>query len=372
MNSRTKRNFLGLLALMSSISLAFLNIACQSQTSPSRKGSQSTRSSAAETAGGKETWVQFQDPYEHAFRIEVPQGWIVKGGLYRLGFSDVRPMVDLQSPDGKINVRLGDVAIPSYVIPVQLHNREGEPYDLGAQAQMVVSKYYAGPQFAVLYSHARFNKVCANPQPASTPAESSITDYLPADPNTKAASSGQITYRCDTPAGAGIAFAYTRTALYGTLWQAPDVVSFLAPSDQASVADIVMRHCAQTFKINPQWLEYQKRMDAEGLEYQRARQQQRMQQLQQQVQQFEAKMQALRNQVNSFEAHQAQERKQFESFDDALNGVTPTIDPVTGETRKVWTGTQSNYWVNGLGQVVNSNSNPAPNQNWRQLQIQPN
>lgn len=370
MNPRTKRNLVGVLALTSSIALAFPNIACQSQTSASRQDGQSARRSASETTGGRQAWVEFQDPYEHAFTVEVPQGWTVRGGLYRLGFSDVRPMVDLQSPDGKINVRLGDVAIPSYVIPVQFHNREGERYDLGAQAQMVVSKYYAGPQFAVLYSHARFNKVCRNPQPAPPSAE--ITDYLPPDPNAKTTSSGQITYRCDTPSGAGIAFAYTKTALYGTFWQAPAVISFLAPSDQTSEAELVARHGAQTFKINPQWLEYQKRMDAEGLQYQRARQQQRMQQLQQQVQQFEAKMQAMRDQVNSFEAHQAQERTQFENFDDALNGVTPTIDPITGETRKVWTGTQSNYWTNGLGQVVNSNSNPNPNQNWVQMAIKPN
>jgi len=49
--------------------------------------------------------------------------------------------------------------------------------------------------------------------------------------------------------------------------------------------------------------------------------------------------------------------------------VTPTTDPVTGETRKVWTGTQDNYWVNGVGQVVNSHSNPNPNQNWTQMPV---
>jgi hypothetical protein len=49
-----------------------------------------------------------------------------------------------------------------------------------------------------------------------------------------------------------------------------------------------------------------------------------------------------------------------------LNGVTPTTDPLTGETRKVWTGTQDNYWVNGVGQVVNSHDAPAAG--WHPLQ----
>ena len=62
----------------------------------------------------------------------------------------------------------------------------------------------------------------------------------------------------------------------------------------------------------------------------------------------------------AFEAHQAAQAKQVEGFTDILNGVTPTTNPLTGETRKVWTGTQDNYWVNGVGQVVNSHDAPAP------------
>jgi hypothetical protein len=77
-------------------------------------------------------------------------------------------------------------------------------------------------------------------------------------------------------------------------------------------------------------------------------------------------MRAMQDQVNSFEAHQAAQARQVEGFTDVLNGVTPTTNPLTGETRKVWTGTQDNYWVNGLGQVVNSHDAPAAG--WTQLQ----
>jgi hypothetical protein len=113
-------------------------------------------------------------------------------------------------------------------------------------------------------------------------------------------------------------------------------------------------------------MEYQKRMDAEGLAYQRARQQRRLNELQAQVQQFESKMRAMQNQVNAFESHQAQQAAQVEGFTNALIGVTPTTDPLTGENRMVWTGPKDNYWVNGTGQVVNATNAPAPG--WRQLQ----
>jgi hypothetical protein len=110
-------------------------------------------------------------------------------------------------------------------------------------------------------------------------------------------------------------------------------------------------------------------MDAEGLQYQRLRQQGRVRDLQAQVQQFEARMQAMQNQVNAFEQHQAAQAAQVESFTNVLNGITPTTDPLTGTQRNVWTGPNANYWVNGLGQVVNSNSAPAAG--WRQLQTNP-
>ena len=58
-------------------------------------------------------WVKFEDPLEHAFSVDVPQDWTVKGGLFRLGFSDTRMMVDMKSPDGKIEIRMGMLRSPA-------------------------------------------------------------------------------------------------------------------------------------------------------------------------------------------------------------------------------------------------------------------
>lgn len=321
----------------------------------------------AATAGM--AWSQFQDPYEHAFALDVPEGWTVKGGLFRLGYSDERPMVDLRSPDGSIEIRLGDVAIPSYTVPNAYHAHEGEVYDLGAQARLIVARYRTGPEFAVLYSQARFGKECRNPQPDAADAGMTVPDYLPQE-NATEASAGQIAWRCETPGGARVAFAYTKTALYQGIWQVPTLVSFVAPPEKAAAARTLALHCAHSLQIKPEWLEYQKRMDAEGLQYQRMRQQGRIRDLEAQVQQFEARMQAMQRQVNAFEQHQAAQAAQVESFTNVLNGITPTTDPLTGERREVWTGPSSNYWVNGVGEVVNSNAAPAAG--WRQLQVQPN
>ena len=320
-------------------------------------------------AGATLRWEQFQDPMEHAFGLAVPQGWTVRGGLFRLGYSDERPMVDLRSPDGTIEIRLGDVAVPSYTVPNQYHAQEGEVYDLGAQARLIVARYRTGPEFAVLYSHARFGRECRNPQADAEDAAATMPDYLPQEPNAAQTSAGAIAYRCETAGGTRVVFAYTRTALYQGIWQAPTIVSFVAPPEKAAEARTVALHCARSLAISPAWLEYQKRMDAEGLAYQRMRQMGRIRDLQAQVQQFEARMQAMQDQVNAFERRQAAQAAQVESFTNVLNGITPTTDPLTGERRDVWTGTKTNYWVNGQGQVVNATNAPAAG--WRQLETNP-
>jgi hypothetical protein len=307
-------------------------------------------------------WIKFTDPVEKAFTLEVPSGWTVKGGLFRMGFSDARSMVDLTSSDGRINVRLGDVSVPMYALPSQSHEREGETYDLGAQGQMVVAKYRRGPEFVVLYSHARFHELCRNPRGQTNPSQLSLPDAIPSPVAPDETSTGQITYACN----AAIAYAWARTSLYKTLWGVSPLASFFAAEDQVELARAVLLHGAKTLSVNPEWIAYQKNMDAQGLQYQRARQEQRMAALGQQVRQFEAQMQAMRQQVSAFERHQAAQAAQVGSFTNILSGVTPTIDPMTGQARTVWTGPADHYWANGLGDVVNSNL--QPNGSWHEIQ----
>lgn len=328
----------------------------------------SGRAGNSSGGGASVSWVQFQDPREKGFTMDVPQGWTVKGGLFRLGYSGVRMMVDMQSPDGKTDVRIGDVAVPVYSLPAApYHLKEGGVVDLGAQAQMIVAKYRTGPQYAVLYAQARFGNICKNPQPDQADAQTATPNSLPSELQPQQSSSGRIVVKCQASGGPAVAFAYAQTSLYSGLWMVTALDSYIASPDEASTAWTVLLHCANSIQINPQWTAYQKQMEAEGLQYQVARQKQRMAALGQQVQQFEAQMRAMQEQVAGFEARQGAEAAQVQGFDNALNGITPTYNPITGEEQDVWTGPGNGYWVNGEGQVVNGNA-PPPGGGWQQLQ----
>lgn len=310
------------------------------------------------TAAAQTNSVSFQDPIEQAFSLDVPKGWTVKGGLFRMGYSDARPMVDMQSPDGRIDVRLRDVSIPSYFVPNQVHPREGEIYDLGAQAQLTVARYRGGQDYAELYAKSRFQSACQSLTSQPSDASAPLPDFLPQDVTPAQSSAGQATYRCHSGQGARIAYVYARTSLYQGFWQVQTLASLIAPADQLALARGVLQRATASFKISPQWVEYQQRMDRQALDYQRARQQGRLRQLSRQVADFEMKMQSMKSQVNAFERRQTRQADQVTSFGNILTGITPTIDPL-GNPRDVWTGTKSGYWTNGAGQVINSDVSPG-------------
>jgi hypothetical protein len=297
-------------------------------------------------------WTKFQDANERAFAVDVPANWTVKGGLFRLGYSDARPMIDLTSPDGKINVRLGDVAIPAYFVPDRLHSREGETYGLGAQAHLTVARYRSAQEYAALYAKSRFASVCASFNPQSAGEAEPMRDYAPEDVAARQSSASQVAYRCDGAQGSRVVYVYSRTSLYQGLWTVRTLGSLIAPPEQVALAHSVLLRASQSFQLSPQWMDHQKQMDQEALTYQRERQQ-RMRALSQQVAQFEVEMQAMRNQVNAFERQQAGQADQVRSFGNTLTGLTPTTDPL-GNPRDVWTGPKNGYWTNGTGQVINS------------------
>lgn len=72
-------------------------------------------SSAGTQTSGPLTYTSWSDPKENAFSIEVPNGWKVVGGLYRLAPIDLRRQVNTISPDGQIQIQANDARVSAYV-----------------------------------------------------------------------------------------------------------------------------------------------------------------------------------------------------------------------------------------------------------------
>lgn len=103
------------------------------------------------------TWTE---PNEHAYSIAVPQGWKVTGGIVRRTPVDMRSALNVTSPDGIIQIFIGDYDLMPRREPDQLTQtagmREGFVYD-----QTLLSRYVTGAQFAERYPAW---KLCRQPQ----------------------------------------------------------------------------------------------------------------------------------------------------------------------------------------------------------------
>ena len=195
--------------------------------------------------------MTFNDPAEHAFSIKVPQGWKITGGIYRFGPLDPRVMVDMVSPDGKIDLRVGDYHVPPFAVPtamgMRLGFREGTPYSPNHVAQEVIARYRPGWTFADLYGQARFTALCQQPQP-QVDEEGATAHSLP--PPTQS-TAGEVTYVCDSASGPLVGYVFAQTTLSEMQgignWMVPALYSFIAPEDQAANAGHILMHVLPTF-----------------------------------------------------------------------------------------------------------------------------
>jgi len=315
----------------------------------------------AQAVGWNGGWARMEDPVEHAFTLEVPRGWTPTGGAYRLGYGDVRVMVDIWVPDGKTNLRYGDLWFSqSYAVPNQYH-REGESQDLGALGQGIYAAYRPGQGFAELYARESFRGACRSLTPQRTDS-SLIRDTSMHRQGSSQFSEGEVTYRCETPQGLRIAYAYAKTTLTTsqplanlppTTGWTPLLVSYLAPPDQVSIAGGIARHFGESFKVNPKWQQHQDEMDRQGTAYAIARAQRRTTQ---QQEQFASFTNLMNEQVKHFQQGQARQQGQVDNFLQALNGVVPTNDPTHPTVPQ---GTHQGKWNCG-GTIVDSDLPPAP------------
>jgi hypothetical protein len=75
---------------------------------------------------------------------------------------------------------------------------------------------------------------------------------------------------------------------------------------------------------------------------------------------------SMNQQVSGFEARQNASAAQSDSWGKILTGLTDARDPYTGQQFQVWTGPNSNYYINGPGDKRNANTSPGPD--YHQLQ----
>jgi hypothetical protein len=327
-------------------------------------------------AAGTE-WTAVRDPRENAFSIEVPKGWKITGGCYRLGANNPRFLMNMTSPDGRTSLRVGDSAVPAFTVP-GFGWAEGMRSSTGVD-WAITARYLPGRDFAVKYAEGRFRGMGQVMQlkrsgalpPVTSPEREVIARTWQGEVvNTTTA--GEVLFRCVAGGQELAAYVAAETTLTASNfspiqnWAATALVSFLAPRDQAPDALRMLLRSGRSFRLNPDWVRQQAAISQQSTQL-ILEQGRRAAGAQQQVLVTQAQ-QAMVAQQQRFERRDAERHRQFMEMDDIINGVQWTTDTVTGQHSEVFAGPNPNYFYNpNAGLVVNSTFSPGDPFTWHDL-----
>ena len=323
-------------------------------------------------------FTSWSDPNEGGFRVNVPKGWQVSGGTTRTSDLDPHQVLRASSPDGGIQILLGDPGLLPRVGPSPLLEyggiHEGQTIPSDAGGQLLVAHYQTGEQFAESYVQ---ETLCPHAQITSsaTLEEASRNLYEQAQEYGRATGAaaveawvGEASFSCGRQAGYVRASTVSGTSPVGAqVWAVLELSGFLVnAAADAPMAHYVLNNVVSSLQIDPQWQrrQAQKTADVTGAVL-RAQQQMAASIT------AHAREQARNNQVDVMSSWEARNRMRdgaLQRGSDARRGTTTAYDPVQG-SRTVSNAYQST-WTRPDGSIMQTDSTTPPDYNsgWKLMQ----
>jgi hypothetical protein len=241
------------------------------------------------------SFIRWTDPRENAFSVNVPQGWKTVGGLYRLSATDVRPSLQLVSPDHQLWVLFNDAKIGAFIQPspalMRYGFREGSTYPLPDGSKMEVKKFYPGQQFAREYVAGAVKGQCSDPRVTSNNARQDLVPGFQAEFRAEGGpaanvqfTAGDVSFTCNMRGGGGnaaipmkgnfVAATVSVSSGQSPLWYVYRLYGYLAPAERQPEAENVCQQVVKSFKYDPQWRAKQRQIDAATVQKDNQRSQQ--------------------------------------------------------------------------------------------------
>lgn len=286
-------------------------------------------------------YVRWHDPKENAFSIEIPKGWSVDGGLFRFHAVDVRPTMQVLSPDGKIRITGGDPEVPTFSLPSPMLAmtgfREGSMYSPGYGFTTQVRRYVPGAQFAEWYVTEKAARDCAGLEFVDRRNREDLVDQVNATLARYGAlglgvrmDAGEVAFKCrkgpDELHGYYLAATQVVDMQGGGIWHLEHLFGYLATPGQEAKAQAVLGHMIRTFEVNPQWFAAQQNLTARTSEI---------------VSETHNYISNIIDQ-NYWNKNRSQDEI-MRKWSNMMLGQTDVVDPETGETWKVAAG-HNFYW----------------------------
>lgn len=295
-------------------------------------------------------YQSFTEPSEHAFTMEVPQGWATVGSLMRRAALEISPFVRTLSPDKMTYLMVGEPTLLTYTPPnamtLRLGWREGSLHNGGLGGISMLLRYIPGPQFAKLYGQTALAGLCPQLHFEGTqerPDFAAAADKLIPTPIPSASTAGQASFTCRHGGQDMVVHvdAVTRGDRNNVLWNVIFLRAFVAPKSVAPAAEQVLEHMTTTFRYDPKWVHLQDEISARSADAIRA-----------QVAQAERDEQGVIAKLNATDEN-------FSSIDDIVSGYSTYKDQQTGQTYKL-SNTNPGKWVGDGGRILSTPDNTPP------------
>jgi hypothetical protein len=324
-------------------------------------------------------FTPWRDPREGAFTLNVPQGWQVSGGIIRNSALDPRQVVRAASPDGKVQVFIGDPNLIPREVPNQMTAfagmREGQTMKGAWGGPILLARYQTGEQFARSYVAAQ---LCRTPQStnsgvlqdASRQLTASAMAYGRAQGASAQAWVGETNFQCGAQTGyvrASTVLAAPSSGQGVAIWVIQELGGFItADPSQGTVARYILNNMTGSFQLDPQWeaRQAQATRDVTGA-VTRAQQQMAASIAQ------NARQQAQSNQIDVMSGWEKRNKvmdgiRQRDS--ETRLGITTVTDDVQGS--HTVSNDYNYYWTRPDGSIVGTLSGNPPDYSsgWRMMQ----
>ncbi len=307
------------------------------------------------------TFTRFSEPTQGAFSVEVPQGWSTTGRTV-----NNKHEVQTFSPDNLVGIQAGDVSLSSFMEPSATTPPIGQcHYYLGQCIQ--VEPFMNGVQFATEYlkqdlaeagscQHLTFSNQRQRPDWEQMVAQALQVDAYRQMGMQMQVSAGEVDFICQTqglPVHGRYLAVTTLTRMsdnMGTslsMWEPYMIMGYAAVPERLNEAQAVLARMESTFQLNSNWTTAYNNASQQG---------------------FQQRQQAI-NQSNAYtnnaiistgENYNATMDDLSRQRSNTMRGTTDVVNPYTGQTWNVESGSES-YWYDPVyGNTYGSNTYESP------------
>ena len=326
---------------------------------------------------GPLTYVSWKDPQEGAFTLQIPNGWQVRGGAYRLSATDIRTSVTMVSPDAQIRAFIGDANLGTFTEPNQMLAmgglREGGFQTLGDGSRLEIRRFMPGQQMARWFAQSRFASQCTGFQVESNNDRQDLAAALMQSVREEGMTSarltaGDVAFSCSGQHGPVHGHIFTATVYpfpgRSGLWYIYRLYGYLAAPERQQDAEQVAQQIMQSWRIDPQWQAQEKQIANQAVMQDNARSQQIRERAW-------AAIRADQQQTSQMIVDGYNQRsKVYDEIsrrsENAILGTSDVIDPATGTQYKV--DSLSDYhWMSDTGYIAGTKTETSPGVGWNEM-----